>query len=172
MSLTTNEAQQLTLDDRFLTMNERTKKFVLGSWAKGFSEIIFPAINEKRFAVLYRETKGSRPNNPVNAVIGGLILEELLNLTDDELLASIPCDIRFQYALHTASFKEQPFSDRTFSRSRERLSLHTLETGKNLLQEEMESMVVVFLSYLNIQTSMKRMNCVMVASSCKKMTRL
>ncbi len=172
MSFITNESQQLALDDRFLTMNERTKKFVLGSWAKGFSEIIFPSINGKRFALLYSETKGSRPNNPVNAVIGALILKELLNLTDDELLASILCDIRFQYTLHTTSFKEQPFSDRTFSRFQERLYLYTLETGKDLLQDEMESMAAVFLDYLNIQPSMKRMDSVMVASSCKKMSRL
>ena len=85
MSFKTNKEQQLTLDDRFLQVDERTKKFVLSSWAKGFSEIIFPAINEERFSVLYSETKGSRPNNPVNAVVGSLILKELLRLTDDEL---------------------------------------------------------------------------------------
>ena len=172
MSFKTNKEQQLTLDDRFLQVDERTKKFVLSSWAKGFSEIIFPAINEERFSVLYSETKGSRPNNPVNAVVGSLILKELLRLTDDELLASILCDVRFQYALHTTSFKEQPFSDRTFSRFRERLYLYTLETGIDLLQEEMESMAEAFLNYLNIEPSMKRMDSVMVASNCKKMTRL
>jgi len=79
--------------------------------AKGFSEIIFHAINEERFAVLYSDYKASRPNTPVNAIIGSLILKELFSLTDDELLASILCDVRFQYALHTTSFKEQPFSD-------------------------------------------------------------
>ncbi|WP_243135773.1 transposase [Acetobacterium tundrae] len=153
-------------------MDERTKKFVLSSWAKGFLEIIFPAISEERFSVLYSETKGSRPNNPVNAVVGSLILKELLRLTDDELLASILCDMRFQYALHTTSFKEQPFSDRTFSRFRERLYLYTLETGIDLLQEEMESMAEAFLDYLNIEPSMKRMDSVMAASNCKTMTRL
>ncbi|WP_296561539.1 hypothetical protein [uncultured Acetobacterium sp.] len=44
------------------------------------SELIFPAINEERFSVLYIDTKGSRPNNPVNAVVGSLILKELLRL--------------------------------------------------------------------------------------------
>ncbi|NLB90574.1 MAG: transposase [Clostridiales bacterium] len=172
MSFKINKEQQLTLDDRFLKIDERTKKFVLNSWAKGFSEIIFPAINEERFSVLYSENKGSRPNNPVNTVVGSLILKELLNLTDDELLASILCDVRFQYALHTTSFKEQPFSDRTFSRFRERLYQYTLETGNDLLQEEMESMATVFMDYLKIEPGMKRMDSVMVASSCKTMTRL
>ena len=172
MSFTTNESQQLSLEDSFLNSNDRTKKFVMTSWAKGFADVIFPAINEKRFSVLYSDTKASRPNNPVNAVIGSLILKELFNLTDDELLASILCDIRFQYALNTTSFKDQPFSDRTFSRFRERLYLYTVETGVDLLHEEMEAMADVFVKYLNINPSVKRMDSMMVSSSSKKMSRL
>ena len=172
MSFTTNESQQLSLEDSFLNLNDRTKKFVINSWAKGFADVIFPAINEKRFSVLYSDTKASRPNNPVNAVIGSLILKELFNLTDDELLASILCDVRFQYALNTTSFKEQPFSDRTFSRFRERLYLYTVETGVDLLHEEMEAMAEVFVKYLNINPSVKRMDSLMVSSSSKKMSRL
>lgn len=155
MSFTTNDFRQLSFDDSFLKINDRTKKFVMSSWAKGFAEVVFPAINENRFSVLYSDTKASRPNNPVNVVIGSLILKELFNLTDDELLASILCDIRFQYALNTTSFKEQPFSDRTFSRFRERLYLYTLETGIDLLHEEMEAMAEVFVEYLNINPAVK-----------------
>jgi len=172
MSFTTNDSQQINLNDNFTSLNERTKKYVSNSWAKGFSDVIFPSIDENRFAVLYSDTKASRPNNPVNAVIGSLILKELFNLTDDELLASILCDIRFQYALHTTSFSEQPFSDRTFSRFRERLYLHTVETGEDLLHEEMESMAAAFVKYMDINPSVKRMDSLMVSSSCKKMSRL
>ena len=172
MAFTLNESQQLTLDDSFLNLDERTKKFVTKSWAKDFAEIIFPVINEKRFSVLYSDNAASRPNNPVNAVIGSLILKEMFNLTDDELLASILCDVRFQYALHTTSFKNQPFSDRTLSRFRERLYLYNLETGRDLLHEEMEAMADVFVKYLGINPSVKRMDSLMVSSGCKKMSRL
>ena len=172
MAFTRNGSQQFTLEDSFLNLDERTKKFVTKSWAKDFSEIIFPAINEERFSVLYSNNTASRPNNPVNAVIGSLILKELFNLTDDELLASILCDVRFQYALNTTSFKDQPFSDRTFSRFRERLYLYSLETGRDLLHEEMEAMADAFVRYLDISPSVKRMDSLMVSSSCKKMSRL
>ncbi|WHE06910.1 transposase [Thermoanaerobacterium thermosaccharolyticum] len=155
MAFKPNEYQQITMEDRFLNLDERTKKFVLNSWAKGFAEIIFPAINEKRFSVLYSDNPASRPNSPVNAIIGALILKEMFNLTDDELLASILCDVRFQYALHTTSFKSQPFSDRTFSRFRERLYLYNLETGRDLLHEEMEAMANVFVKYFDINPSVK-----------------
>lgn len=172
MAFKLNKYQQINLEDNLLVLSERTKKYVMNSWAKGFADIIFPAINEKRFAVLYSDNLASRPNSPVNAVVGSLILKEMLTLTDDELLASILCDVRFQYALHTTSFKEQPFSDRTFSRFRERLYQHTQETGVDLLQEEMEAMAQVFVQYLSINPSLKRMDSLMVSSSCKKMSRL
>ena len=55
--------------------------------------------------------KASRPNTPVNVVVGALILKELLGLTDDELVEGLMFDIRYQYALHTTSFEEQPLSD-------------------------------------------------------------
>jgi hypothetical protein len=172
MAFKLNKYQQINLEDSFLVLSERTKKFIANSWAKGFADIIFPAINEERFAVLYSDNVASRPNSPVNAVVGSMILKEMFNLTDDELLASILCDVRFQYALHTTSFKEQPFSDRTFSRFRERLYQYFQETGVDLLQEEMEAMAQVFVEYLNVNPSMKRMDSLMVSSSCKKMSRL
>ena len=40
-----------------------------------------------------------------------MVLEELMGLTDEEFMDSLLFDIRFQYALHTTSFKEQPVSN-------------------------------------------------------------
>jgi len=42
--------------------------------------------------------------HPVNVTVGALILKEMFSLTDDELLASIMRDVRFQHALHATSF--------------------------------------------------------------------
>ena len=44
-------------------------------------------------------------------MVGALILKELLGLTDDEVVEGLMLDIRYQYALHTTSFEEQPLSD-------------------------------------------------------------
>ena len=118
MSFKTNKYQQLTLDDRFLNLSPRTQDIVTKSWAKDFADIVFPAINEERFSVLYSDHKFSMSNTPVNIIIGALMLKENLGLTDDELFASICCDIRFQYALHTTHLKAQPISARTFCRFR------------------------------------------------------
>ena len=121
MSFKTNQNQQLTLDDSFINLSPRTQKIVMNSWAKDFSKIVLPAINEQRFSILYSDHKFSRANTPFNVIIGAMILKENFGLTDDELFESICCDVCFQYALHTTQMKDQPISDRTFSRFRERL---------------------------------------------------
>lgn len=108
MAFKTNESQQINLNDSFMVVNDRTKKFVLNSWAKGFSEIVSPAINEERFAILYSDCKASRPNTPVNAVIGSLILKEMFTLTDDELLADSEKDfIYMKLRLAAIFFKKK-----------------------------------------------------------------
>jgi len=172
MSFKANNSQQINLHDNFLALNKRESKILLNSWAKEFADIVFPAINEQRFAVLFSGNKASRPNSPVNAIIGALILKEMFDLTDDELLETIIFDVRYQYALHTTSFEEQPFSDRTFSRFRGRLYSHLMETGVDLLQEEIEALAENFRIFLNINTTMKRMDSLMVSSSCKNMSRI
>ncbi len=155
MSFKTNNFHQINLDDRFIGLSPRTQKIVLKSWAKDFADIVFPAINEERFSVLYSDNPFSRPNTPVNVVIGALMLKELLGLTDDELIDSICCDIRFQYALHTTSLPVQPVSDRTFSRFRERVFNHEVTTGEDLLTSEMMNLSQVYTDFLNLNSSLK-----------------
>ena len=71
-------------------------------------------------------------NAPVNVIVGALILKEFNGLSDDELIEECEFDFRYQYALHTNSFKDQPLSNRTFSRFRERNAAYELVTGRDL----------------------------------------
>lgn len=173
MAFRTNSSQQLSLEDRFQLASKREQSFVLKSWAKGFSEIVFPAINEERFACLYSQDEASRPNSPINILVGALMVKELFQLTDEELVETLVCgDLRFQYALHTTSFNEQPVSKNSFNRFRRRLYLHYLETGEELLHQEMEALAEQFRQFLGIQPTMKRMDSLMVAANCRRLSRL
>ncbi|WP_334304641.1 transposase [Blautia faecis] len=109
------------------------------SWANTFADKVFPAIDENIFSVLYSK-KASRPNTPVNVIVGALILKEALNVTDDEIVEAMAFDIRYQYALHTTSFEEQPISDRTLSRFMQ------VEQGDKYLmtKKELENKIVTF----------------------------
>lgn len=171
MSFVANEGNQISLDDSFGALTEREQKFLSKSWAKGFAENLFPYIDEKPFAVLYAG-KASRPNTPINVIIGALTLKELMSLSDEELMNSLLFDVRFQYALHTTSMKEQPLSDRTLSRFRERVLNYETETGIDLIHECMSSLSTRIAKLMGLTQSMKRMDSMMIASNIKKLSRL
>jgi len=109
MSFKPNDSQQMTLNNTLFGLTNREKRMLDKSWATQFADKIFPLINEERFSVLYSD-KASRPNTPVNVIIGALILKELRNQTDDEVFESLLFDVRYQKALHTENFEEQPMS--------------------------------------------------------------
>lgn len=169
MAFFSNDNQQLTLDDSTFNLSEREKKFLEKSWAKPFADKIFPAIREEDFSVLY-SNKASRPNTPVNVIVGALILKEVLGLTDDEMVQSLMFDIRFQYALHTTSFEEQPLSDRTLSRFRARNLAYETETGIDLIHNCITSLSREISEFMGISPTMQRMDSLMVAANIRNLS--
>jgi len=170
MSFHTNDNQQQSMFDRCGNMTDREKYMLVNSWAAVFANEIFPAINEQRFNVLYAN-KG-RPNTPVNVNVGALIIKDILGLTDEELVEGIVLNAQIQYALHLTSFNEIPYSDRTPSRFRERLSAHVEATGEDLLKEEVLSLAEIAKARLHVSDKLKRMDSLMISSNCKRMARL
>lgn len=170
-SFNPSNSQQLSLWDSYELLTEREKKFLEKSWAKVFSEKIFPKIDEAPYAVLYSDT-ASRPNTPVNVIIGCLLLKEYIGMSDDDILNALMFDIRYQYALHTTSFIEQPLSDRTLGRFRERCIAYEAQTGIDLLHDTITELAEEMAALMKIDRSLKRMDSMMVESNIKKMSRL
>lgn len=171
MAFVANNTQQLTLKDSTFHLTEREKRVLERSWAKTFAEKVFPAIDESIFSVLYSD-KASRPNTPVNVIIGALILKEALGDTDDELVEALMFDIRYQYALHTTSFEEQPLSDRTLSRFRARVLAYETEHGIDLVHECIVKMTKEIAEFMDISPNMQRMDSLMVAANIKNLSLL
>lgn len=171
MSFKVNDAQQITLSDAIFGLTNREKRMLEKSWAKPFSEKIFPRIDENRFACLYSD-KTSRPNTPVNVCVGALIIKELLNLTDDEMVESLAFDIRFQYALHTTSFEEQPLSDKSLSRFRKRCYTYELTNGVDLIHDTIVDLSNEMARIMKINGQIQRMDSLMVASNIKRLSRM
>ena len=172
MAFVLNNYQQITLFDSLGFLSERKQKILDKSWAKTFSENIFSNIDEMIFAPLYSDKRNSRPNAPVNVIVGALILKELNGLTDDEIIEECEFDFRYQYALHTTSYEKQPLSDRTFSRFRERNAAYELVTGRDLIHECIVSLSENIRKYMDISPSIKRMDSMMIESNIRKMGRL
>ena len=172
MSFVPNNYQQISLFDALGFLSPRKQRILDKSWAKPFSDYIFSNINEMIFAPLYSDKANSRPNAPVNVIVGALILKEFNGLTDDEILEECECDFRYQYALHTTSYDNQPISDRTFSRFRERVAAYELVTGEDLIHTCMTDIADKIAKFMELDPTIKRMDSMMIESNIKKMGRL
>jgi hypothetical protein len=172
MSFVLNGNQQLNFNDKFLNLTERERKILEKSWAKSFSENVFPFIDEKPFSVLYSVSEASRPNTPVNIIIGSMILKEAFSDTDDELVEAVALDQRYQYALHTTSFNEQPLSDRSLSRFRARCLAYETETGIDLIKNCFNTLTSQIADFMGINKNLNRMDSMMIAANIKKLSRL
>ena len=172
MSFHLNNAQQMAINDSLYNLTERERKYLMNSWAETFSRKIFPFIKEDRFSLLYSDNPASRPNNPVNVYFGLLILREIFNQSDEEALNSLMFDIRYQHALHTTSFKEQPISKNSLTNFRAAVYRYNQEHGVDLIQEEIEAQAKTFSKLLKIDGKTIRMDSLSVSSSCRKLSRL
>ena len=166
-----NPRKQMSIYDSIDDMPEYLKEYLLNSWAYVFNKHIFPEINEDRFSVLYSD-KGSRPNSPVNVIIGALILKEVFNHTDEQLLGEIYFNELYQYALRLLEDKRPPVSINTFTNFRNRVCDHLEKTGVDLIQQEMESLADVIAEHFEIEDENVRIDSFMISSSCKNMSRL
>ena len=173
MSFRANDpsTNQTSMLDATALMSDREKRFLEKSWAKVFAEEIFPAIDEQLFAPMY-STVDSRPNTPVNVTVGALMLRELNGMSDDDILSAMMFDIRFKVALHTTGMAEQPMSDRTLGRFRERCRTYMEETGKDPLHECITGLSDKLAKIMRIDRSLRRMDSMMIDSNIKRMTRL
>ena len=172
MSFQLNNEPQMAIHDSLYNLTEREMKYLKGSWAEIFSKKIFPFIDEGRFSVLYSDNPATRPNNPANVYFGLLILRDIFNQSDEEALNSLMFDLRYQYALHTTSFKEQPVSKNSLTNFRSAVYKYNQEHGVDLIQEEIESHAQQFSKLLKIEGKTIRMDSLMVSSSCRKLSRL
>lgn len=166
-----NTAQQLNLDDPTITLPKYLRKNLEKSWAVPFNTYIFSNIQEERFSVLY-SNEVSRPNAPINVLVGLLILKQNFGLTDEDAIGSLHFDMRFQFALGTTSYEKQPISINTLYNFRMRVLNYEKETGIDLIKEEIESLASLIETGMKIDGKMLRMDSMMISSSCKKLSRI
>ena len=105
-----------------------------GSWAGSFYEELFKRIDEELFAVLYAEAD-SRPNVPVNVLVGLEVLKAGRGWTDEEMYDAFCYDMQVRYALGYRSLGAGHFELRTVYNFRQRLARHMQERGENLLEQ-------------------------------------
>jgi hypothetical protein len=166
-----NKKYQVNLFGMVYQLPLGVKKMLDESWAPAFRRIVFDKIDERRYAGLYSDNV-SRPNFPVNVWVGLEILKGQFDYTDEELMRQFHFDLLTAYALGQEGLGELTFCIRTMYYNRERLLAYEAITGRNLLEEEFDSITDDALEQLGVDTKTQRMDTSFVGSFIKKMGRL
>ena len=150
---------------------EKLRKRLDTSWSGVFYREFFSRLNETPFAILYADCP-SRPNIPVNVLVGLEYLKAGNGWSDEEMSDEFCYAVQVRYALGYRQLGESDFDLRTlyyFSRAvfrltssvgagltRERLSRHMQESGKNLLDQAFEQVTDEQITAYHLKTGNPR----------------
>jgi hypothetical protein len=163
--------QQPALISAASELPEKQRKRLENSWAGTFYKEFFSRIEEQSFAVLYSE-KGSRPNVPVNVLVGLEALKAGFGWSDQELYENYCYDLQVRYALGYDRLGDGDFEIRSLYYFRERLSKYNAEKSVNLLEKAFEQITDAQIVDLKIRTGMQRMDSTQIASNIVSASRL
>ena len=163
---------QTSLFNDFLALSDKKQKLLRESWAATFRNDIIPNINEELFRPLFdEEGSASRPNSPINVLVGASILQVMYGFSEKELMQNIAFDFRFSYALCLDSINEDAFCDRTLRRFHKRIADYCAATGIDLIKQTMEDLAEELASIMDIDLSKRRMDSFMIDMTAKRMGR-
>lgn len=162
---------QLPLTSHVEELPEKLRQRLENSWAGVFYREVFCRLDEGPFAVLYAEGP-SRPNTPVNVLVGLEMLKAGHGWTDEELYDNFCYDVQVRYALGYRHLGEGEFEIRTLYYFRERLSHQMQEKGVNLLAQAFEQVTDAQLAAYQLKTGKQRMDSFQIASNIRYMGRL
>ncbi len=163
--------QQPALISAASELPEKQRKRLENSWAGTFYKEFFSRIDEQSFAVLYSE-KDSRPNVPVNVLVGLEALKAGFGWSDLELYESYCYDLQVRYALGYDRLGDGDFEIRSLYYFRERLSKYNADKGINLLEKAFEKITDAQIVDLKVRTGMQRMDSTQIASNIVSASRL
>lgn len=150
---------------------EKRRRRLEESWAGAFRREFFGRLHEEAFAVLYSDVP-SRPNVPVNVLVGLETLKAGYGWSDEELYDHFLYDLQVRYAVGYESLTEGDFELRTLYNFRRRLGQYNLSHGTNLLAAAFVDITDQQLTALAVRTGQQRMDSTQVASNIVIMSRL
>jgi hypothetical protein len=162
--------QQSFLSGQYL-LPHKLQHRLLSSWAETFYQEVFCRIDEEIFARLYSE-EASRPNTPVNVLMGLEILKSGFGWSDEELYEQVCFNLQVRHALGLDDLRSEIFTLRTLYNFRHRVGKYAEETGINLIQKVFEQVTDEQMEKVELATGWQRMDSTQILSNLKKMTRL
>ena len=152
-------------------LNTRQQQLWDESFEAHFFGLIFQKIDEEVFSVLFSTTH-SRPNSPINQLVGALILKHRFGWSYSELEKALNFNLLTRMALGVQEVNESIFRERTLFNFQNRLSEYRLETGVNLLEQVFDGLSKKELKRLALKTNIQRGDSFLAASNITRYSRL
>jgi hypothetical protein len=166
-----NKQQQPSFFNSDFLMPSKMREQLYASWAHTFRVLVFAQIPEECFAVLYSE-KESRPNAPINVLVGGDMLKDGFGWTDEVLERHLQFDLQTRYALGLDDLSQNVPTLRTFQNHRRRVRKHTEAGGENLYEVVFQAVTDEQLQQLQLKTGWQRMDSTQLLSNIAQVSRL
>ena len=163
--------QQPALISAVSDLPEKQRERLRSSWAGTFYQEFFSRMNEETFSVLYSDLP-SRPNVPINVLVGLEALKAGFGWSDAELYDNYCYDLQVRYALGYDRLGDGDFEIRSLYYFRQRLSQYNAKTGENLLEKAFEQITDAQIVALKVRTGMQRMDSTQIASNIVSASRL
>lgn len=163
--------QQPGFFDSQQLLSPKMRQRLHNSWAQTFREVVLYGIPEEIFAVLFSE-RDSRPNAPINVIVGGDILKAGLGWTDEELEEHLNFSLLTRHALGLDDLGQEAPTLRTVYNLRRRVREHAEQTGENLYAEVFAHITDEQLGRLQLKTGWQRMDSTQLLSNIARMNRL
>lgn len=137
-----------------------------------FYERVFSRIPEEHFADLYRDTPASRPNTPVNVLVGAMILQHINDWTFDELVDRVDFDLKVRAALGLWSLDQEAFCRATLFNFQTRLRNDMAATGRDKFQAVFDRLTAADLKEFELDRTVQRCDSTQIGSNIRAYTRI
>ena len=152
-------------------LSSKRQRRLKESWAGIFYREFFCRLKEEPFAVLYSDVP-SRPNIPVNVLVGMEVLKAGFGWSDEEVHDAFVYNLQVRYALGYRDIREGEFDLRTVYNFRRRLSEYMQETGINLIEKAFEQVSDEQIEAFQLKTGKLRVDSTQIASNIRETSRL
>jgi len=162
---------QLDLFGICAQLNKSQQKLWNNSREHYFYKNIFSLIDESKFAVLFSNKK-SRPNTPINQLVGALILKHLYDWTFNELFTQLNFNSLTRHAIGVHSLDEPIFCKASIFNFQGKLIDHLKNTGEDLIEQVFTQLTDHQIKEMGVDTSIQRGDSFLVGSNITDYTRL
>lgn len=153
-------------------LSPEVRQRLYGSKEYAFYTQLYTRIPETLFAELYSDDGPSRPNAPINTMVGAMILQHMNSWTFEELLDRIAFDLKVRAALGLWSLDQEPFCRATLFNFQRRVRDHMVATGQDKFQALFDRLSEEDLERLGLKTSIQRSDSTQIGSNIRQYTRI